>query len=241
VLIIDNDFVTQWKPLVYKLLRKKGRKYTKEEMDNLYIDTVIKMMENARHYNGTYAVGTWIDLQVRSATSHLVKVEVEGKDASRHVISSDIPEEVGEDEEDDKGLEYLQEQVAPFLSHLEAVEYQVFVDRIFNRFTIKQTAEANDLHEKSVSRIMTRATNKLIAIIHSGKRVSRHMEVDVDIPLEHAIKQMDDAHYHTYRMHHFEGYPMVLISKINGMSIEQNFQLVAEAQQFISQEWGIRA
>lgn len=240
MLIVNNELVTQWKPLIYKLLGKKGRKYTAEEMNDLFVDVVIKMMENARYYNGDYAIGTWIELQVRSATSHLVKQESEGKDATLHATTSVIPDEVTEDEEDDKGLEYLQEQIAPFLGHLEDTEREVFVDRVWNGLSVKQVAERRHMHEKSISRIMTRATRKLTNIVHSGKRVSRYMEVDTDVPLEHAIKQYDDKHYHTFRMHHFEGYPMVAIQQINGMTIDAIFQLIEETKQFIAMDYGVR-
>ncbi len=240
MLIIDNELVTQWKPLIYKLLGKKGRKYTKEEMNDLYVKVVIKMLENARYYNGDYAIGTWIELQVRSATSHMVKHEAEGKDAALHVTSSIIPDEVDEDEDDDKGLEYLQEQIAPFLVHLEDTEREVFVDRVWNGLSVKQVAERRHMHEKSISRIMTRATHKLESIVHSGKRVSPYMEVDTDTPLEHAIKQYDDKHYHTFRMHHFEGLPMTIIRQINGMSIDTIFQLIEETKQMIAQDFGLR-
>lgn len=237
MILITNELVTQWKPLIYMLLGKRGRKYTKEEMDDLYVDVVIEMMRNAQYYNGKYAIGTWIELQVRSAMSRHTKGEAE--DPMSHVVTSEIPDEL-DDEVDDIGLEFLQEQIAPFLDYLEDVERHVFVDRVWNKLSVADIADARDLHEKSVSRIMTRATNKLKAIVAEGKRVSPYREVYTDVPLEHAIKIMDDAHYHTFRMHHFEGYPLVLISKINGMSIDRNFQLLSEAKQFIEQEWGLK-
>jgi len=238
MILITNELVTQWKPLIYKLLGKRGRKYTKEEMNDLYVDVVIEMMRNATYYNGKYAVGTWIELQVRSAMSKSVKHESD--DPMRHVVTSDVPDEVDEDDVDDKGLEYLQEQIAPFLDYLETVERQVFVHRVWDKLSVPEIANRLHMHEKSISRVMTRATKKLTAIMGEGKRVSPYREVHTDIPLEHAIKIMDDAHYHTFRMHHFEGLPLMFVSKINGMTIDRNFQLLSEAKQFIMQEWGIK-
>jgi len=238
MILITNELVTQWKPLIYMLLGKKGRKYNKQEMDDLYIDVVIEMLKNARYYNGKYSVGTWIELQVRSAMSNQTGVEADNP--MSHIVTSEIPEDLSEEEVDDKNLEFLQEQAAQFLNYLEDLERDVFVDRVWNKLTVEEIAERRDIHVKSVSRIMTRATKKLTSIVSEGKRVSPYREIHTDVPLEHAIKIMDDAHYHTFRMHHFEGYPLVLISQINGISIDRNFQLLSEAKQFIEQEWDIR-
>lgn len=238
MIIINNEFVTQWKPLIYRILSKKGRKYSHEEMNDLYVDVVIEMIKNSTYYDGKYAVGTWIDLQVRSAISNSTKVEA--SDPMGHVVTSEIPDSLEEGEETDADLEFLQEQLAPFLDHLDDTERDVFVYRIWDRLPVADIAERMSLHEKSVSRIMTRATNKLTSIVGEGRRVSPYREVATDIPLETAIMQMDDAHYHTFRMHHFRGMPLVHISKVNGMSIDDNFQLLSEAKQFIEQEWSLR-
>ena len=240
MIIVDNELVTQWKPLIYMLLGKRGRKYNREEMDDLFVDVVIEMLKNARYYTGQYAIGTWIELQVRSAMNNHVTKESKANDASHHVITNEIPDEAAEEDELDAGIEYLQSQVQPFLGHLEDTEREIFVDRIWNRLSVKKIAKRRNLHEKSVSRIMSRATKKLTAIVHSGKRVSPYREVKTDIPLEHAIKQFDDRHYHAFRMHHFEGYPLKLMSKFNGFSIDYNLQLVQETKQMIEQEWGLR-
>lgn len=239
MLIINNEFVTQWKPLVYQILGRRGRKYTKEEMDDLFVEVVIEMMKNAHYYNDEYAIGTWIDLQVRSVMSAHVKAEAKGKDSMAHVVTSEIPDEAEELDSEDVQYAELQEQVTPYLKYLDPAERDIFIDRLWHDISVPEIAERRELHEKSVSRIINRAVKKLSAIVSKGFQVNRYEKVYSNKPLEHVIKVYDDAHYHTFRMHHLEGLSLSEIQKVNGMPISRIQQLLRETKQYLQLDYGV--
>lgn len=239
MLIIDNEFVQEYKPLIYKILGEQGRKYNKEEMQSLFVDTVIKLLQNATYYNGEYSIGTFIGLQVRSAVSDFTSQEVT-VDAMGLVVTDEIPEEpVTEGEE--TPLERLQESVAPYLSYLSEVEQEVFIDRVYRGMSVEATAEHRELHVKSVSRIMKRAHERLTTLLRSGKPVSPMQEVETGVPLRHAIKPLlSTKHYHAFRLRFFERKSLIEISKLNGQTPEANSVLIAQAKKQVEDAWGIQ-
>jgi RNA polymerase sigma factor (sigma-70 family) len=235
---IDDDFVRQWKPLILKLLRETGQGFNEEQMDEVLHNTWVNLLRNARYYTPHYAVSTFIRLQTLNAVAEYIKGDIEGDDCMTRKVSSDIPDEADDDDEYD--AEALRKLVSPLFCHLTDTERLVFSDRVLNGLSVAEVASKHNLHKKSVSRLTARVTNKLRSMIVSGRKINGKREVAKGFPLETAIMQMDDAHYHTFRMHHFEEMSLILISERNGMSIERNLQLLQEAKQFIEQEWGIK-
>ena len=239
MLVIDNEFVTQWKPLVLKIIGESGQVSCPDDRDEILHKTWVNLLVNARYYTSKYAVSTFIRLQTTNAIGSFIRGDVEDVDAMQHKVTSEYPEEEAE-QEIYTDVEHLLEQINPYLEYLDDVERAIFIDRVVGKMSVSDVAEKHDVHCKSVSRILTRVTNKLKSIMTSGKRISPYREVSTDIPLETAIMQMDDAHYHTFRMHHFRGMSLINICELNGMSIDRNFQLLAEARQMVEQEWGVR-
>lgn len=241
-MIVNNDFVQEHKGLIVKLIARGSRKWTPEEAQLLYVDTVIKLMINARYYNEKYTVGTFIGLQVHSAIAEFVKEDMK-EDAMKHTVGEPIPDITFREyaEVDTEGLELLQEKVNPYMSFLSRGEQQVFTHYVYNGLTQEQVADRLGLHRSTVQKSLKRAERKLSSLITKGRRVSRMIEVDKDLRLEDAIRVLPDTQYHAYRLHHFKGLPLRKVADMMGRGIEEIQYSIDGARRYIQGELGVRA
>ena len=238
MLIIDNEFIQEHKPLIYQLLGDSGRHYSREEMQGLFIETVIKLLINARFYSGQYSIGTFIGLQVRSVIADTVSHEVGSEDALPHSVTDEIPEE--SDEEDDTPLELLQEKLIPFLYILGDTEREVFTDRVLMGLSITHIAEKRELHTKSVSRILRRATSSLTAALKKGRRISPSQRVSTDVPLRHVLKtELDLRDYFVFKLVYFDGMTPYQVHRLNGMSPQAIRDRAGLLRTDVERKWGI--
>ena len=239
MILIGNEFIQEHKPLIYQLLGDSGRHYSREEMQGLFIETVIKLLINARFYRGQYSIGTFIGLQVRSVIADTVSHEVSSEDALPHSVTDEIPEE--SDEEDDTPLELLQEKLIPFLYILGDTEREVFTDRVLMGLSITHIAEKRELHTKSVSRILRRATSSLTAALKKGRRISPSQRVSTDIPLRHAVMTLLPLPvYFVFKLSYFDGLSPWQINSLNGMCLSSIKRLIKTSKAQVESEWGIR-
>ena len=244
MLVIDNNFALENKGIIRHLISKKLGVLSKEELDLLYVDTIIKCILNAQYYNPEYSINTFIGLQVRSAVADMMaKREGERGDALHGVIEL-MPEHdtpVEEDEDDEETMSFLRERLAPYMHVLSDNERSVIVNHVWGRRGVNDIAERLGLNASSVSTIKTRAVTKLRTAIGKGKRVNAHQQVDADLPLEHAIKQLPDAQYHAYRLHKLKGWSLTRVASIMGRRMLDVVHLVEDAQREIAMRWGYRA
>jgi RNA polymerase sigma factor (sigma-70 family) len=200
-------------------------------------------MTNAKYYTPKYAISTFIGLQVRSALAAWAGHSSRTREDAVHHSESigeehDRPEE---SDEDDEVLDELKDRLGPYLSLLGHNERAVLIDYLWRGLSINSIAERLGFHNSSVSTIKTRAVDKIRRALDKGKRVSHLQQVDVDLPLEHAVKQLPDVLYHSYRLRRLRGLPLARVANLMGRSVPEVNTFVEEARAEIAIRWGYRA
>ncbi len=247
MIVIDNTFVTEHTGLIKSLIHQRTQSHplTREEAVDLFTDVVVKCMVNARYYDGTYAVGTFIGLQVRSALAELLLKKSKHRTSDALSFSTPLMPEhdapIEEPEDDTETMEYFQRKLAPYLITLSPNEQAVITNHVWSRLGTNEIAEKLGLNATSVSVIKKRAISKIRSYLQKGRQINKKVEVDVDVPLESAIMQLPDAQYHAYRLHHWKGWSINRVAAIMGRSMLQVVALIDDAKASIAQEYGYRA
>jgi RNA polymerase sigma factor (sigma-70 family) len=241
MLIVTNEFIVEHTGLVKALLRRKlhGHRVSYDDFEELVTDVFIKCIENARWYNTEYSVTTFIGLQVGPALyDRFIFSEDEPVILPFNIDDHDTPEELPESDEDD--VRFLQDKLRPYLPVLSPSEREVIHLHVYARLPVGIIASRLGYAVSSVSRIKSRAEQKLRRAVEGQQRVDGGLEVDVEVPLKHAIKQLPLRLYHAYRLHVLEGASLAQTGQLMGLSVLGVSHYVDEARFEIRKRWGFR-
>lgn len=240
MLIVTNEFIIEHTALVKALLRRKlaGHRVSYDEFEGLVTDVFIRCIENARYYNPGYSVNTFIGLQVGPTLWDKFLPYEEPTLLPFSVEDHDQPEPDPETDED--SISYLQDKLRPYLGVLSESEREVISLHVYGRLSVGAIAARLGHLQGSVSRIKKRAEQKLSRAVGAGPGVSGDLEVDVETPLKHAIKQLPDRLYHSYRLHVLEGYSLARAGQLMGLSVLGVSHYVDLARIEIRKRWRFR-
>jgi len=243
MLVIDNKFVKEWSNLIRGRVhqRVKGGMFESDTYEELTAEVWVRVLNKARSYDPERsAISTWLYMQVDNVTwEWMQKRQQQASTALNMDIG--VEYEKTDEEADGETTDFLKQEYGKYRHALSKAEAAVMDCMVLNGMSRDEVGVELDYHVDHVSRIKRAAVKRLKHVINKGYRVSPDMPVDGEVPLSSVIMQMDDAHYHTYRLRMFLGWGWKEIAETTGIALETCQRLVKETQRYIRTQYGVRA
>ena len=166
-IIVDNDFIKQYRNLIYKEIRQWKIK-DEELVEELYVLVIIRIMETVDNYNSIKgAVSTWLTYQVRSVISNFFKAKKRSNDVMDialqmpediEVLHDQMDEEsVSEERDDNINLAY------DFIYESDLTEYEkkVLYDHFISGFSILEMSKERGLGHRQLRRTINQLVERL--------------------------------------------------------------------------------